>query len=195
MDQQTIDFYQNEAPRYVQVFGGNHSRHLDPFLDRLAPGAHVLELGCGGGRDWRRMLERGFTVDATDGTAAMVAEASAYVGQPALHMRFDELEAEAAYDAVWCHASLLHQDFAGLAGVFARIHRALRPGGWFFSNYKLGEGGARDSFGRYYNFPARPDLLGLFGTAEWALEPPHDYRDGGLDKVLRDWIALTARRV
>ncbi|WP_343072324.1 hypothetical protein [Qipengyuania soli] len=53
------------------------------------------------------MLGCGFIVDATDGTAAMVSKARDLRGVPARQMRFDELAAEAAYDAVWAHASLL----------------------------------------------------------------------------------------
>ena len=194
MDRQTLDFYEREAPRYTQHFGQRYSRFLDSFLDRLEPGAQVLELGCGGGRDLQQMLTRGFAVDATDGTAAMVAKATERTGHPARQMRFDELEAVGAYDAVWAHASLLHETTADLPDVFARIYRALRPGGWFFANYKLGEGEGRDSFGRFYNFPRRETLLSIYRALDWVIEPSVDYRDGGLDKVLRDWTAFTVRK-
>ena len=45
-----------------------------------------------------------------------------------------------------------------LGGIFARIHRALKPSGVFYASFKIGEGDGRDSLGRYYNYPS-PDWL------------------------------------
>ncbi len=193
-DPDTLAFYDREASDYVQKFVDGSVRFLDGFAERLAPGANVLELGCGGGRDAQQFLERGFRVDMTDGSAGMAEEARKRTGKDVRLLHFDELEAVEAYDAVWAHASLHHQPLAGLGEVLVRVHRALRPGGWFFANYKLGDGDARDAFGRLYNFAPRQVLLDLYKDAGWQLEDVQDYRDGGLDKVMRDWIAITARK-
>ena len=45
-----------------------------------------------------------------------------------------------------------------LAGIIARIHRALKPSGVFYASYKMGESDGRDSLGRYYNY-ASPEWL------------------------------------
>ena len=113
----------------------------------------MLELGCGGGRDSARIAERGFDLDATDGTPAMVGKTRERFAIAARPMRFDELDAVSAYDAVWAHACLIHVARADFAGVLAAIHRALRPGGWHFANFKLGDGEGRDPLGRLTNFP------------------------------------------
>ena len=57
-DAATLAFYEREAPRYVVAMAQGAARSLSEqflarFLPRLAPGAHVLELGCGGGREGR----------------------------------------------------------------------------------------------------------------------------------------------
>lgn len=193
-DQATLEFYAREAPTYTLSGIQGPSRFLDPFLDQLGPGVRVLELGCGGGRDSARIAARGFALDATDGVAAMAAKAKERHSINARVLRFDELDAIEAYDAVWAHAALHHQPLAGLGDVLQRIARATRPGGLFFANYKLGQGDARDMFGRLYNFAPRARLLALYAEAGWQIEAIEDYRDGGLDKVMRDWIALTMRR-
>ena len=100
-DAATIAYYQANAAYYTFSFGQAPSRHLDCFLDRLEPGARVLELGCGAGRDSARIAERGFDLDATDGTPAMVRKANERFAVGARVMRFDELDAVDAYDAVW----------------------------------------------------------------------------------------------
>ncbi|WP_375290110.1 class I SAM-dependent methyltransferase [Qipengyuania sp.] len=197
-DPATIAYYQAAAPRYTLSFGQAPSRHLDCFLDRLEPGARVLELGCGAGRDSARILERGFDLDATDGTPAMAAKARERWDIPARVMRFEDLDAIGAYDAVWAHACLLHVARRDLPSVLSAIHRALRPGGWHFANYKLGEGPdpqeGRDPLGRLTNLPTADWLDNVYRGAGFAVEHTERYRGEGADGVVRDWYALTARR-
>lgn len=194
-DADTIAFYQRRAPHYVLKFGQAHSYQLDSFLDRLPPGGKVLELGCGGGQDSAWIAERGFVVDATDATPAMVAKANERFGVSARVMAFDELAAEGEYDGVWAHASLLHCPRAELPDVLARIYRALRPGGWHFANYKLGEEEGRDSLGRFYNFPDADWLAAQYAVlAGWQIVETRRYAGGGFDNVERDWIDLTLRK-
>jgi len=194
-DPDTIAFYQARAPHYVLKFGQSHSYQLDPFLDRLPPGGRVLELGCGGGQDSARMAERGFVTDATDATPAMVAKTNERFGLGARVMAFGELEAEAAYDGIWAHASLLHCPRAALPDVLARIHRALASGGWHFASYKLGENEGRDDLGRFYNFPDAEWLAAQYDAlAGWQIAETRRYTAGGFDNVERDWIDLVIQK-
>lgn len=55
-DPVTLAFYADEAPVYAASSPGGTSRHLAGFLAQLPPGARILELGCGGGRDAAAML-------------------------------------------------------------------------------------------------------------------------------------------
>jgi SAM-dependent methyltransferase len=194
-DRETLAFYQERAPHYVLKFGQSHSYQLDPFLDRLPPGGAVLELGCGGGQDSARIAARGFAVDATDGTPAMVAKANERWNVGARVMAFDQLEAEGEYDGVWCHASLLHCPRAALPDILVRIHRALRPGGWHFASYKLGEAEGRDALGRFYNFPTADWLAAQYEAIPgWQVVETRHYQSGGFDNVERDWIDLIVRK-
>lgn len=198
-DTDTIAFYQREAPHYTASGSQGHSRHLDAFLDRLEPGARVLELGCGGGRDAARMAERGFSVDPTDATPAMVKKAQERWNLPARVMRFNELNSREKYDAVWAHASLLHCPREELCGVLERIYAALRPGGWHFANFKAGDGEhggeGRDDLGRYYNFPDHAWLEQQYlGAAQWHSLAFEEEEGGGYDGVPRRWICVTAQK-
>ena len=192
-DAATLAWYQSQAPRYVSKICGPANRHLDPLLDRLPPGARILELGCGAGQDAAHMTTRGFAVEPTDATEAMVLLARE-LGVSARQMRFDELAATDEYDAIWAHACLIHvarQDFTDILG---RIHRALKPGGRHFANFKLGDGEGRDPLGRLHNFPDEEWLADAYRSAGFTIEDRETYRGSGADGVVRDWHALTLRK-
>lgn len=193
-DPATLAFYDENAARYSRDFCLEPSRYLDAFLDHLPPGASVLELGCGGGGDAARMARRDFAVDPTDASAAMVAHARADFGLEARQMQFEELDAIEAYDAVWAHACLIHVARGAFPAVLAAINRALRPSGWHFANFKLGDGEGRDPLGRLTNFPDRHWLEGAYREAGFAIVATEGYRGEGADGVVRDWYALTVRK-
>lgn len=193
-DPDTIAFYEARAPHWVFHSGESHSWQLDAFLDRLAPHSAVLELGCGGGRDAAHIRSRGFAVDATDATPALVARANQSFALGARVMAFDELEVEAGYDGIWAHACLLHCPRAALPGVLARIHRALMPGGWHFASFKLGDGEGRDLLGRLHNFPSAPWLIAAYEAAGFVVADEAIYVGKASDGTVRDWIDLTVSK-
>lgn len=193
-DPDTIAFYQDRAPHWVFHSGEAHCHQLDDFLDRLTPGSAVLELGCGGGHDAAHIRERGFAVDATDATPALIARVNQTFALGARVMAFDELDADGAYAGVWAHASLLHCPTALLPDVLMRIHRALVPGGWHFASYKLGDGEGRDLLGRLHNFPSREWLIAAYEAAGFTIEAQATYAGKASDGTQRDWIDLTVRK-
>jgi SAM-dependent methyltransferase len=194
-DAATLAFYDREAGAYVARRQDDKLERLHAFLDRLAPGASILELGCGGGRDAEAMIARGFDVTATDGSPGLAAEAERRLGRPVMIMRFEALDAEGLYDAVWANASLLHAPAEALAGILGRVRRALKPGGLFFASYKSGDGPARDALGRYYNFPSEAALRAAYAQAgPWRGLAIDHGAGGGYDGVQRDWLICTAVR-
>lgn len=194
-DADTLRFYETQAPVYAASGPGGASRHLAGFLDLLPPGARILELGCGGGRDAEAMLARGFDVDATDGTEAMAAKAAARLGRPVRVLRFEALDAQGDYDAVWAAASLLHVPRQGLPDILAAIRRALRPGGLHFASYKSGGAEGRDGFGRYFNFLSREDLLAAYAASgAWELLALDEYMGGGYMNQPAPWVAASWRK-
>jgi SAM-dependent methyltransferase len=194
-DEDTLRFYAREAAAYAAGARQAQASRLAGFLARLAPGASILELGCGGGIDAAAMARLGFGVDATDGSPEMAAQAALRLGRPARVMAFDELDADAAYDSVWANACLLHVPRAGLPGVLARIHRALRPGGLFYAGYKAGGGEGRDGLGRYYNYPDRPALEAAYAEAgPWAELVLEEGSGRGYDGVETPWLHAWARK-
>ena len=194
-DDATLAFYEKSAPHYTHSTALAPSRHLDGFLDRLNPGAIILELGCGSGRDAAHMRQRGFTVDATDGAAAMVQKANERFDLGARQLRFDQLSATTKYDAVWAHASLLHVPRAEMENILSAIHRSLHKGGWHFASYKLGDAEGRCLLGRLHNFPDPEWITARYQYCGFAIAESEVYRGQGADGTVRDWIAITAQKL
>jgi SAM-dependent methyltransferase len=165
MDSQTLAFYRANASEWAAGFQFPYSPWIDAFLDDLAPGARILELGCGDGRDAARMVARGFDVHPSDGTPELAQLASARLGREVPVMRFAELDACEAFDAVWSQAALTHVPEGDLPGVLARIHRALKPGGHHWASYKDGNGGSRDQHGRFFSYIPAERLEGAYRAA------------------------------
>lgn len=194
-DPKTLDFYATEAPRY-------HARNVAPincelpgFLARLAPGASILELGCGGGRDAAYMEAAGFVVDPTDGVLEMAALATVRLGRPIRVMRFDELDTIEAYDAVYASYSLLHVPRAALIDVLRRIHVALKPGGWHMATYKSGGQEGRDVYDRYFNYLAREEARDLYAAAgDWLALEFTEGEGEGYDGRVSPWVTVTGQR-
>jgi SAM-dependent methyltransferase len=157
VDEETLQFYRSHAEAYAGREITSRRARLEAFLALLAPGAAILELGCGAGGDTAQMLARAFDVRATDGSPELAAIASQRLGRPVETMLFHELDAVEAFDGVWANACLLHVPRDELAGILSLIRRALKPGGRFFASYKEGDSDGRDTLDRYYNYP----------TAEW----------------------------
>jgi SAM-dependent methyltransferase len=195
-DPATLEFYEREAEAYLSVRLDEPDADVMGFLDRLPAGARILELGCGGGREARAMIERGFDVDATDGVPAMAEQAGILLGRPVRVMRFDELNARSEYDAVIANAALLHVPLDALPAILARIARALKPGGWHWASYKTGGEAGVDEFGRYYNRLSLADAKHMYDAArDWAMVQFEEADGRGYFSKPARWLKVTAQRM
>lgn len=121
----------------------------DRFLGYLAPGARILDFGCGSGRDTKYFISRGFTAEAVDGSEELVKIASEYTGTEVRQMFFQDLDEDQVYDGIWACSSILHLAWDDLIPVFGNMHRALVPRGILYTSFKYGTGeGERN--GRYF---------------------------------------------
>lgn len=116
-------------------------RHLyRPFQELVPPGGHILDAGCGSGRDSLYFQSAGYQVTAFDASRRMVEAASRLLGRPVQLMTFQELDFSGAFDGIWACASLLHVPRREMQGVLARLARALVPGGVLYASFKYGDG-------------------------------------------------------
>jgi SAM-dependent methyltransferase len=195
-DKATLRFYAGKAETYVASGPGGVSRNLHVFMNKLMPGARILELGCGSGRDAEAMIKAGFDVEPTDGTPEIALKAEERLSREVRVMRFDDLDASEEYDAIWANASLLHVPRLALPHILGLIFKALKPAGLHFATYKTGGLEGRDDHGRYYNYLERDELLELYRTAApWQVEDVLDYVEDGYMGKRSSWVAIAVRKV
>ena len=133
------------------------------FLAGLAEGAHLLDAGCGSGRDAKAFADAGFKVSAFDASPELAALATQHCGFEVAVRRFEDVTELARYDGVWCCASLLHVAQAAMPQVLLSLWSALRPGGRIYVSFKLGEG-ERDHQGRRFTDANEPMIRQWFGA-------------------------------
>jgi len=189
------DYYDANAEAFRQrTFGNDLTALYDPFTSLLPAGGHILDAGCGPGRDALAFLRRGFRVTAIDASPAMVELASQATGQPALLLRFEEIEFEASFDGIWACASLVHVPRAAIDGVLARLSRALVSGGVLYASLKCGDGERVAPDGRFFSDHDEASLRALLARhpeleiLRLDVAPPGNAQDG------RSWLSTTVRR-
>lgn len=139
--QDNEDYYETNAEEFFAAtvavdMSGLHHR----FLKGIPAGGHILDAGCGSGRDAKAFSGLGFRVTAFDGSPALTRLASDHVGQAVHVRRFNQIDEVACYDGIWACASLLHLSEDEIPDVIERLWKALKPGGCFYFSFKHGKG-------------------------------------------------------
>jgi SAM-dependent methyltransferase len=193
----TVGWYEANARDFFQrTFEAGELPQLTDFTNRLPPGARVLEIGCGAGRDARILRERGFRVTATEASPALAALARAHSGVEVQVTTFEAMAwPEASFDGVWACASLLHAPRADLPGLLRRIAHALAPGGSLFMSFKHGAG-EREANGRRFTDLDEPAAVALIGEAPGlelvSLAVNGDRRPG---RRHESWLSVFCRKI
>ncbi len=148
----TAEYYETNAQAYCDETSAFDVGELyKPFLSQLNHGAHILDLGCGSGRDSKAFLGQGYRLTAMDGSAEMAACAAQTLGQEVSVTKFQELSYHDTFDGVWASASLLHCPRQQIHSVLSRIELALKHGGVAYLSFKWGDDETVDDRGRYFN--------------------------------------------
>ncbi len=147
---ETLKYYDQNAGSFVAgTVDVPFTDIQDRFLALLPQDGKILDFGCGSGRDAKYFHEKGFAVDAVDGSEEMCRYAREHTGMPVRKMLFTELTAVEKYDGIWACSSILHLPLVELTDVFKKIIRALKTEGILYTSFKYGNfAGMRN--GRYF---------------------------------------------
>ena len=138
-----MDFYETNAEAFVESTLRIDMQPLyQRFLPLLPDRAHILDVGCGSGRDSRHFIDRGYRVTPFDASAKVAALAEEVVGQAVAVQRVQDIHYQSQFDGVWACATLLHVPTRELPDVFRRLSQALKPNGVAYCSFKYGQGEA-----------------------------------------------------
>ncbi|NYE38810.1 SAM-dependent methyltransferase [Nocardioides cavernae] len=168
------------------------------LLAELGPGARVLEIGSGGGRDALLLEESGFTVRRTDITPGFVAllREQGHACDLLDPLTDDLTSPEGPYDVVWANASLLHVARPDLATVLARLADVTRPGGFLCASVKEGDGEGWSTHGsvsspRHFTYWRDEPLRDVVGRSGWEHVNVHPLRARAQQE---SWLGVSAVR-
>ena len=152
MENKTLDFYNNNSKEYIETTLSADMSHLyNDFLKHIPKGGHILDLGCGSGRDSVEFIKRGYKITAVDGSKELANAASKIIGQQVICSKFEDLKLTETFDGIWASASLLHVNKNDIVDVIKNLSSNLKPTGIFYMSFKYGENEYIDEKGRYFN--------------------------------------------
>jgi SAM-dependent methyltransferase len=173
------------------------SQNIDALLRNIQGQApfHILDFGCGPGRDLRTFSAMGHVAVGLDGCEAFARMARQDSGCEVWQQDFLQLYLpEERFDGIFANAVLFHIPVQELPRVLKQLHATLKPGGVLFSSNPRGEnqeGWNGQRFGAYHDLDAWRTLLTEAGFEE--LE--HYYRPAGLPREQQPWLASVWRKM
>ena len=188
----TIDYYNQNAEAFVQgTIHADMHEHYDRFLPYLPGQAHILDLGCGSGRDTLFFLKQGYSVVPVDGSAEVCKEAERILGFNVRCLRFEDLDYHNEFDAIWACASLLHVPKADIMTVMNKVAEALKPNGVLYASFKYGSGeGIKGE--RFFNYYKEDFIDSVLPGAGFICKEYWVSNDVRPDRQEEKWLNLIA---
>lgn len=176
----TLTYYNENASKFVATtVDVNFTEMQDRFLAQLEQGAYILDFGCGSGRDSKYFIDKGYEVEAIDGSEELCKIASEFAGIEVKHMLFDQLDEVDKYDGIWACSSILHVPYEQLPEILKKMAAALKEDGLVYTSFKYGTfEGERN--GRYFTDLNENMLAELLASA-------------GVFEIKEQWITSDVR--
>ncbi len=140
------------------------------FAKLIPKKGKLLDVGCGGGRDAKYFVQKGFDVTGVDLSKVMLREARKQVPKA----KFKEMDVldlkfpDNTFDAVWAHAILLHLKRKDVPKALQELKRALKKDGILHVRVKHGKGEAlvKEKLSgwneRSYTYFLKSEIISLF---------------------------------
>lgn len=129
-----VSTYNKIADIYTQQYFNDLSEasYIDKFLEKLTPGAKVLDVGCGPGQFTQYMMNKGFSVKGIDFSTEMLTIAQEKVPNGTFqqadmrNLPFDDEH----FDGLFVAYSLIHIPSEEIPQTLNGFLRVLKPGGY-----------------------------------------------------------------
>jgi cyclopropane fatty-acyl-phospholipid synthase-like methyltransferase len=188
------DFYQRyPADYHEKTFHIDPSSFLGPLIRYLNPGDHLLDVGCGSGRDLLWLKKQGFNVTGFERSEGLAALARKHAGCEIIAADFQTYDfSDHDFDAILLSGSLVHISHEHMGSVFANIISGLGHGGAMLVSLKEGLGSRVDPDDRRFYLWQDKDLQDMFTRHGFRVLECHT----GISKVNKKdiWLSYILRR-
>lgn len=135
------DYYQQNYRAYHEkTFFVDPASFLMPFAENLKPGARILDIGCGSGRDLLWLKKRGFKVTGFERSSALADLARKKAGCEVFEGDFGNYNfSNIRTDAILFVGSLVHIEHGKLSNLIEKIANQTHASGIYLS-FKEGAG-------------------------------------------------------
>ncbi|VFQ43599.1 class I SAM-dependent methyltransferase [Desulfoluna butyratoxydans] len=154
MDDSTRDYYEQEAQRFFDATVNiDPTPILTPLAEALLPGARILDIGCGSGRDLLWLKERGFYPHGLEPSPALAALAETHSGCPVTVGELTTTDfLDRPWDGILVSGVLVHLPHGTVPGHLLRLAGALADGGRLYVSVKEGKGEGTDADDRSFYY-------------------------------------------
>lgn len=136
----SIAYYDENYKNYIEKTSQlNMAKHYERFELYLPANAHILDLGCGSGRDSKHFYEKGYLTTSVDGSIEMVKFCKTILTTPVIHSTFEDFDTKEKFDGIWASASLLHVSRDKLMEIVQKYISYLKTDGIFYISFKCYE--------------------------------------------------------
>lgn len=198
---QTILAYQGIAAGYATTWF--HDPVMEPILERFlslieTPG-HVMDAGCGPGRDVLFLQKRGIEVVGIDLCIGMIQEARKRVPN-AVFRRMDLRSIKyppEVFTGIWACASLQHLPLQEAIGSLREFNRVLKAKGVLGISVEEGQGEGFDTLGRFHQFYSATEICNLIQDAGFQIldiSSSRSSKEINGQHHIKDWLLIVARK-
>jgi len=156
---ETIEWYDKNAENYFKETKDFSMKNQYPQLLKYIPkGGHILDAGCGSGRDSKEFIEMGYKVTTLEASKNLAKLASKNTGLQVVNTTFAKFKSDEKFDGIWACSSLLHIPKKDFEKSFINLTDHLKIGGVLWTCLKAGNIEEKDSKGRFFNYVSQDEM-------------------------------------
>ena len=184
----TLKYYEDNASSFIQnTLNKEMSIQYKSFEKYLKNKSHILDAGCGSGRDSLYFKNKDYQVTSFDASKQMCDFAKELIKQEVMELRFEEMCFNNKFDAIWASASLLHVPKAQISEVLQKFAMALKPKGVLYTSFKLGDQEIIKE-DRFFNSYTKEGFTKLIDNNPFTIEEMYILEDARPDKKDEFWL-------